>query len=132
MSLSLGNGNDEIHAVAPLRDGRFLVAGQTVGPNSHTTGHSPNLMVARFLADGRRDPAFGSGCVKITPGHDFNDYEVGRRHGLPLINIFTADAVLNDQEPPVTGLDGRKALEIIVAAYRSGEQGQPMELPLAS
>ncbi len=63
LSLSLGNGNDEIHAVAPLRDGRFLVAGQTVGPNSHTTGHSPNLMVARFLADGRRDPDFGSDGV---------------------------------------------------------------------
>ena len=35
------------------------------------------------------DPAFGSGCVKITPAHDFNDYEIGQRHDLPLINIFT-------------------------------------------
>jgi valyl-tRNA synthetase len=45
------------------------------------------------------DPAFGSGCVKITPAHDFNDYDVGKRHKLPLINIFTADAALNDTVP---------------------------------
>ena len=35
------------------------------------------------------DPEFGSGCVKITPAHDFNDYDVGKRHDLPLLNIFT-------------------------------------------
>src|SRR5690606_5708771 len=35
---------------------------------------------------------FGSGCVKITPAHDFNDYEVGKRHGLPLINVLDRDA----------------------------------------
>ncbi len=45
-----------------------------------------------IIADEYVDPAFGSGCVKITPGHDFNDYEVGKRHGLPLINIFDRDA----------------------------------------
>lgn len=74
LSLSLGNGNDEIHAVTPLRDGRFLVAGQTVGPNNHTTGHSPNLLVARFLADGRRDPGFGNDGVwqmDLEAGIDF-------------------------------------------------------------
>ena len=43
------------------------------------------------------DPAFGTGCVKITPAHDFNDYEIGQRHNLPLINIFTPDATLNDE-----------------------------------
>ncbi len=44
------------------------------------------------IADAYVDPAFGSGCVKITPGHDFNDYEVGRRHDLPLINVMDRDA----------------------------------------
>ena len=48
------------------------------------------------IADDYVDPAFGSGCVKITPAHDFNDYEVGLRHDLPLINIFTPRAALND------------------------------------
>ncbi len=44
------------------------------------------------IADEHVDPAFGSGCVKITPGHDFNDYEIGRRHDLALINVFDRDA----------------------------------------
>ena len=48
------------------------------------------------IADTYVDPEFGTGCVKITPAHDFNDYQVGQRHNLPLINIFTRDAVLND------------------------------------
>ena len=45
-----------------------------------------------IIADAFVDPEFGSGCVKITPGHDFNDYEIGKRHGLPLLNIFDRDA----------------------------------------
>ncbi len=52
-----------------------------------------------IIADEYVDPAFGSGCVKITPGHDFNDYDVGKRHDLPLINIFDANASLNDEVP---------------------------------
>jgi valyl-tRNA synthetase len=51
------------------------------------------------IADTYVDPAFGSGCVKITPAHDFNDYEVGVRHQLPSINIFTPTATLNDNVP---------------------------------
>lgn len=45
-----------------------------------------------IIADAYVDPEFGSGCVKITPGHDFNDYEVGQRHNLEIINIFSDDA----------------------------------------
>jgi valyl-tRNA synthetase len=45
-----------------------------------------------IIADEYVDPEFGTGCLKITPAHDFNDYAVGQRHGLPLINIFTPDA----------------------------------------
>jgi valyl-tRNA synthetase len=51
------------------------------------------------IGDTYVDPTFGSGCVKITPAHDFNDYEVGQRHGLPLINIMNPDASLNDNVP---------------------------------
>jgi valyl-tRNA synthetase len=59
-----------------------------------------------IIADIFVDPAFGTGCVKITPAHDFNDYAVGQRHGLPLINIFTPDAHLNDVTPErFRGLD---------------------------
>jgi valyl-tRNA synthetase len=52
-----------------------------------------------IIADDYVDPEFGTGCVKITPAHDFNDYEVGQRHDLPLINIFDADAAINEQAP---------------------------------
>ena len=45
-----------------------------------------------IIADDYCDPAFGTGCVKITPAHDFNDYEVGKRHNLPLLNIFDKNA----------------------------------------
>ena len=47
-----------------------------------------------IIADDYVDPEFGTGCVKITPAHDFNDYEVGKRHDLPLINIFDRDAAV--------------------------------------
>jgi valyl-tRNA synthetase len=59
-----------------------------------------------IIADTYVDPAFGTGCVKITPAHDFNDYEVGQRHNLPLINILTKDGAINDTAPEAyRGLD---------------------------
>ena len=68
------------------------------------------------IADAYVDPAFGTGCLKITPGHDFNDYEVGKRHALALVNVFTAEARLNDEAPAAyRGLDRFDARERIVA-----------------
>jgi valyl-tRNA synthetase len=54
-----------------------------------------------IIADDYVDKDFGTGCVKITPGHDFNDYEMGKRHNLPVINIFDDDARLNENVPLV-------------------------------
>ena len=51
------------------------------------------------IADDYVDMEFGTGCVKITPAHDFNDYDMGKRHNLPMINIFTVDAKINDNAP---------------------------------
>jgi valyl-tRNA synthetase len=69
-----------------------------------------------IIADAYVDPTFGSGCVKITPAHDFNDYELGQRHKLPMINIMTLDAALNDSVPqPYRGLDRFAAREKILA-----------------
>jgi valyl-tRNA synthetase len=69
-----------------------------------------------IITDDFADPAFGSGSVKITPGHDFGDYDVGKRHGLPLINIFDANAALNDAVPPAyRGLDRFVARKKIIA-----------------
>src|SRR5512139_1929948 len=86
----------------------------------HLIGRRVRLPLADRLipviADDYVDPAFGSGCVKITPAHDFNDYEIGRRHGLPLINLFTASAVLNDAAPAAyRGLDRFEARKRVVA-----------------
>src|SRR3990167_2075231 len=59
-----------------------------------------------IIADDYVDRKFGTGCVKITPAHDFNDYAMGQRHQLPLINIMTLDAKINDDMPAAyRGLD---------------------------
>jgi valyl-tRNA synthetase len=69
-----------------------------------------------IIADQYADPETGSGAVKITPAHDFNDFEVGRRHGLARLNIFDADARLNDAVPErYRGLDRFAAREKVVA-----------------
>jgi valyl-tRNA synthetase len=71
------------------------------------------------IADAHVDPQFGTGCVKVTPAHDFNDYQIGLRHGLAPINIFTLDARLNDNAPPAyRGLDRYEAREKILADLR--------------
>lgn len=75
-----------------------------------------------IIADHDVDPTFGTGCVKITPAHDFNDYEMGKRHQLPLINIFTSSAHLNDQVPEkYRGMARFAAREIIVNDLQSIE-----------
>jgi len=67
------------------------------------------------IADDYVDREFGSGCVKITPAHDFNDYEVGKRHDLPLINILTVDARISLPGSSYDGLDRYVARKRIVA-----------------
>jgi valyl-tRNA synthetase len=72
------------------------------------------------IADDYVDPEFGTGCVKITPAHDFNDYEMGKRHALPIINIFTVDACINDNAPEAyRGLDRYAARKQIVSDLES-------------
>jgi len=69
-----------------------------------------------IVADDYADPETGSGAVKITPAHDFNDFEVGRRHGLELVNIFDRDARTNDAVPEgYRGLDRYAARDKVVA-----------------
>ena len=73
-----------------------------------------------IIADSYVDAAFGSGCVKITPAHDFNDYDVGQRHSLPMINVFTPRAALNDNVPPrFRGLDRFEARKRVLAELES-------------
>ncbi len=73
-----------------------------------------------IIADDYVDPEFGSGCVKITPAHDFNDYAMGERHDLPMINVLTAEAKINDEAPErFRGLDRFDARAQIIAELES-------------
>lgn len=57
------------------------------------------------IADPYVDMNFGTGALKVTPGHDFNDYELARRHQLPIVNVMNADATINEHGGPYQGLD---------------------------
>jgi valyl-tRNA synthetase len=73
-----------------------------------------------IIADDYVDPEFGTGCVKITPAHDFNDYEIGIRHELPMYNILTDNAALNDEVPDAyRGMDRFDARKAVVAEFES-------------
>ncbi|PKM44414.1 MAG: valine--tRNA ligase [Gammaproteobacteria bacterium HGW-Gammaproteobacteria-1] len=75
-----------------------------------------------IIADDYVDAEFGTGCVKITPAHDFNDYAVGSRHNLPQINVFTIDAKINDNAPEqYRGLDRYEARDQIVRDLKEME-----------
>ncbi len=69
-----------------------------------------------IIADAYVDREFGTGCVKVTPAHDFNDYAVGQRHDLPMISILTLDGKINDHAPEkYRGLDRFDARKAVVA-----------------
>ncbi|MGH8138120.1 MAG: valine--tRNA ligase [Steroidobacteraceae bacterium] len=81
-----------------------------------------------IIADSYVDAAFGSGAVKITPAHDFNDYELGVRHGLAQINILTPRAALNDNVPErFRGLDRFEARKRVVAELQAAGLMQSIE-----
>ncbi|RMF13356.1 MAG: valine--tRNA ligase [Alphaproteobacteria bacterium] len=124
-------GSDESLIVATTRPETML--GDTavaVHPEDeryrHLIGERVRLpLVGRLIpivADEHADPEQGSGAVKITPAHDFNDFEVARRHDLPMISIFDEEAQINDQAPErYRGLDRFTARKRIVADLE--EQG---------
>jgi valyl-tRNA synthetase len=72
--------------------------------------------IITVIADDYVDPEFGTGCVKITPAHDFNDYDIGKRHNLEMINVFTADAKINENAPDkYQGLDRFDARKLVIS-----------------
>ncbi|PIE00695.1 MAG: valine--tRNA ligase [Thiothrix nivea] len=122
---SHGNATEEYLIVATTRPETMLGdTGVAVHPEDeryrHLVGRHVLLpLVNRLIpivADEHADPEKGTGCVKITPAHDFNDYQVGQRHHLEMINIFTIDASLNDEAPEkYRGMDRYDARKQIVA-----------------
>ncbi len=87
-----------------------------------------------IIADDYVDRDFGTGCVKITPAHDFNDYDVGKRHDLDIINIFTIDAAINDNAPAAyVGMDrfaARKKIIADLAALNLVDKIEPHKLKI--
>lgn len=71
-----------------------------------------------IIADEYVDPTFGSGCVKVTPAHDPNDFEIGKRHNLPMINILNKDGTINENGGSFAGQDRFVARENVVSALK--------------
>ena len=92
--------------------------------------------VIPLVTDEWAKPELGSGCVKITPAHDPNDYEVGKRVGLPMINILNPDGTLNANAGPYHGLYLKQARTKVVADLQEAElvdriEDREIELPLS-
>jgi valyl-tRNA synthetase len=82
-----------------------------------------------IIADDYVDPEFGTGCVKITPAHDFNDYEIGKRHDLPMYNVLTDDASMNEEVPEAyRGMNRFEAREEIVAEFEKLDLLEKIEI----
>ena len=129
------------HIRYPLSDGSDVLVVATTRPETllgdvavmvnpdddryaHLIGKSVELPLCKrsipIIADSYVDREFGTGVVKVTPAHDFNDYAVGQRHQLPLINILTLDAKINEHAPEVyRGLDRFEARKKIVTDLES-------------
>lgn len=89
---------------------KSLIGGSVALP---LTGRQIPVIVDTYV-----DPAFGSGVVKITPAHDFNDYQVGQRHKLPLINILVKNGTLNENAGAYQGLKVQEARKRVVDDLR--------------
>ena len=130
VSIRYGDGEDAI-VVATTRVETML--GDTavaVHPDderyAHLVGRTVELPLTGrqipVVADAHVDPAFGTGAVKVTPAHDPNDFEIGRRHHLPMPNIMTPEARITDTGTDFDGLTREEARTAVAAALR--EQGR--------
>jgi valyl-tRNA synthetase len=123
-----GNATDQALTIATTRP-ETLLGDTAVAVNpadarfAHLIGKQVLLPICNRLipivGDDHADPEKGTGCVKITPAHDFNDYEVGQRHQLPMINILNKDGTLNDQVPAdFRGMTRQQARQAVVDKMR--------------
>lgn len=102
---------DTAVAVAP-KDTRYL----------HMVGKKLRLPLLDreipIIIDDHVDPSFGTGAVKVTPAHDFNDYQIGLRHDLPMINIMTSDGKINENGGKFQGLSMEDARKAVIDAMK--------------
>jgi len=118
------SGSDDYLVVATTRPETMLGdSAVAIHPDDeryqHLLGKTVDLPLTNrqipIIADEYIDPDFGSGCVKITPAHDFNDYDVGKRHDLELVNILDINAAIDLEGSPYHGLDRYVARKKMVA-----------------
>jgi valyl-tRNA synthetase len=98
----------------------------------HLVGKTVRLPLAEreipIIADEYVDREFGTGVVKVTPAHDVNDHQVGLRHKLPMLSVFTLDATINDEAPAkYRGLDRYKARDAVVADLQAANLVEKIE-----
>ncbi|MBE6452378.1 MAG: valine--tRNA ligase [Alphaproteobacteria bacterium] len=116
-----GSDNEFIHIATTRPETMFGDTAVAVSKDNeklkHLIGKNAILPIANrlipIIADDHADPEKGTGAVKITPAHDFNDFEVGKRHNLPLVNILNEDATLNDNTP-FSGIDTLTARKLTI------------------
>ena len=123
----LADGTDHL-VVATTRPETMLgdtaVAVNPTDPRyAHLVGRTIELpLVGRripIVADEHVDPAFGTGCVKVTPAHDPNDFAIGQRHGLPQLTVMAKDGTMNEAAGRFAGLDRFEARKAVVAAMEA-------------
>ena len=121
-----GDGEGEGHVIVATTRPETMLGDVAVAVNpdderfKHLIGQQLKLPLTErtipIIGDESVDAAFGTGCLKITPAHDFNDYQVGVRHKLDPISIFTLDAKINDNAPEAyRGLDRFEARKQVIA-----------------
>jgi valyl-tRNA synthetase len=122
-----GDGSDHL-VVATTRPETLLGdTGVAVNPHDGRYAHLVGRMIALpltgrripIVADAHVDPAFGTGCVKVTPAHDPNDFAIGQRHGLAQITVMAKNGTMNEQAGRFAGLDRFEARQAVVAAMEA-------------
>jgi valyl-tRNA synthetase len=91
--------------------------------------------VVPIVGDAAVEVEFGTGAVKVTPGHDFTDFEIGQRHGLPIVNAMNDDATMNEHAGPYAGMDRMEARDTIVRDLRELgylEKTEPYAIQIAT
>jgi valyl-tRNA synthetase len=124
------DGDDRVVVATTRVETMLGDTGVAVNPEDeryrHLVGREIELpLVGRripVVADDHVDPAFGTGAVKVTPAHDPNDFEIGRRHDLPAVNVMTPEAVITGTGTPFDGMDRFEARAAVREALR--EQGR--------
>ena len=124
-------GSDDTLTIATTRPETIMAdTAICVNPNderfTHLIGQKAIVPLVNreipIIADDYVDMELGTGCLKVTPAHDPNDYEIGKRHGLPVIDLLNPDGTLNEKAEFFVGVDRAKARKLV--AKKLDEMGQ--------